>query len=263
MDKNPHTFEPEAPLTQASGTQTPGTPAPEQTPGLVFRTPSLPCPYLGGNLENRIAVDLTGPHASARYDVLSQAGFRRTGRFAYRPDCLGCAACVSVRVQAAAFQASRSHRRVESLNADLVASERPAMATEEQFWLFRRYQLARHRDGEMARMNFFDYATIVEEGLPETRLIEFRKKDGTLLLAGLIDWLGDGPSAVYSFFDPRESQRSLGSYLILWLIERARIRNLPHVYLGYWIAECRKMTYKTRFRPLEGFGEDGWQPIDI
>ena len=94
-------------------------------------------------------------------------------------------------------------------------------------------------------------------------MIEFRKLDGQLVLVGLIDWLRDGPSAVYSFFESEETRRSLGSMLILWLIQQARMRKLPHAYLGYWIAECRKMAYKTRFQPLEGFIGDGWQVIDI
>ncbi|MGB1547517.1 MAG: arginyltransferase [Alphaproteobacteria bacterium] len=249
MDKNPHAFCPEISIPRS------------QT--FVFRTPPLTCPYLDGEIESRLAVDLTGPDASERYDLLSQAGFRRTGRFAYRPDCPGCSACVSVRILADAFQPARSHRRICKLNADLAALEEPASATSEQFWLFRRYQLARHQDGDMATMDFSDYRAIVEEGLPETRLVEFRKPDGRLVLVGLTDWLRDGPSAVYSFFDPKENRRSLGSFLILWLIEEARKRHLPHVYLGYWIAECRKMTYKTRFRPLERFGPDGWQALDL
>ena len=249
MDKNPHAFDPELSLPRSRA--------------FVFRTPQLTCPYLEGRVESRIAVDLTGPDASERYDRLSQTGFRRTGRFAYRPDCLGCSACVSVRVLAEKFRAGRSHRRIQNLNADLKVLERPAVATPEQFWLFRRYQLTRHGDGDMATMDFSDYRAIVEEGLPETRLIEFRKPDGRLVLVGLIDWLRDGPSAVYGFFEPKETRRSLGSLLILWLIEQAQARELPHTYLGYWIAECRKMTYKTRFQPLEGFGEDGWQVIEL
>ncbi|MCE2509911.1 MAG: arginyltransferase [Alphaproteobacteria bacterium] len=249
MDKNPHAFRSETPLPRRRS--------------FVFRTPPMTCPYLDGQMESRIAVDLTGPDASDRYDYLSQTGFRRTGRFAYRPNCPDCSACVSVRVLAKDFQATRSHRRIQALNTDLQVSEQSTIATPEQFWLFRHYQLARHQNGDMASMDFSDYRAIVEEGLPETRLIEFRRPNGQLALVGLIDWLRDGPSAVYSFFEPGETRRSLGSFLILWLIEQARRRELPHVYLGYWIAECRKMTYKTRFQPLEGYGRDGWYALDL
>lgn len=248
MDKNPNSFNREKP--------------PSQSLVRAFRTPPLPCPYLDDRVESRIAIDLSGPDASGHYAHLSQAGFRRTGQFAYRPNCPGCTACVSVRILAREFSLNRGQRRIQATNAQLTASEQP-QATEEQFQLFRRYQLARHGSGDMARMDFSDYRAIVEEGIAETQLIEFRKEDGTLVLVGLVDWLGDGPSAVYSFFDPDESRRSLGSFLILWLVEQARALDLPYVYLGYWIAESRKMTYKARFRPLEGFGESGWQRLDI
>ena len=77
----------------------------------------------------------------------------------------------------------------------------------------------------------------------------------------LLDWLSDGASAVYSFFDPAEARRSLGSYMVLWLIEVARAKGLEHVYLGYWIAEAPKMAYKTRFRPIEGLTAEGWIPL--
>ena len=249
MDKTPRRFDPEISFVQRSAS--------------VFRTPQLPCPYLDGKFESRVAIDLTSARASERYGHLSQAGFRRTGWFAYRPDCPDCTACVSVRVLAEGFAPRQSHRRIWKANAELVVSERSPKATDEQFSLFHRYQRARHGDGEMATMDFASYATIVEEALAETRLIEFRKADGTLVLVGLIDWLSDGPSAVYSFFEPKESRQSLGSFLILWLIDQARSRNLPHVYLGYWISECHKMAYKTRFRPIEGFGDFGWKPIGI
>lgn len=227
----------------------------------VFRTPLLPCPYLADRIESRVAVDLGNPNASERYDQLSLAGFRRTGRFAYRPDCQGCSACVSVRVLAKEFVPSRTFCRIQNANADLDARKCPAKATVEQFRLFRDYQTARHPDGDMAAMVFSDYRTIVEDCLPETRLIEFRKPDRTLVLAGLIDWLQDGPSAVYSFFDPQESKRSLGTLFILWLIEQTRARGLPHVYLGYRIAGCPNMAYKARFQPLEGFSQNGWQRL--
>ena len=248
-EKTPHRFDPEISFAQNAAS--------------VFRTPHLPCPYLDGKSESRIAIDLAGGRASERYAHLSQAGFRRTGRFAYRPDCPDCTACVSVRVLAESFSPNRSQRRIWKANEELVASECPPTATDEQFSLFRRYQRARHGDGEMAGMDFASYLEIVEEALAETRLIEFRKADGTLVLVGLVDWLSDGPSAVYSFFEPEESRQSLGNFLILWLIDQARRQNLPHVYLGYWISKCSKMAYKTRFQRIEGFGDFGWKPIDI
>ena len=116
-------------------------------------------------------------------------------------------------------------------------------------------------DGDMAAMTFSDCQAMVEETVLDTRMVEFRLPDGRLAAAGLIDWLEDGPSAVYSFFLPELAARSLGSQVILWLAAEAARRDLPHVYLGYWIAETRKMAYKARFRPLEALGPEGWSDL--
>jgi arginyl-tRNA--protein-N-Asp/Glu arginylyltransferase len=111
-------------------------------------------------------------------------------------------------------------------------------------------------------MDFADYRTMVEVGVIDSAVVEFRDAKGTLIGACLADRLGVGMSAVYSFFDPDQGRRSLGSYMILWLIDECRRLGLLHVYLGYWIADCRKMTYKTRFRPIEALTRDGWRPLD-
>ena len=82
-----------------------------------------------------------------------------------------------------------------------------------------------------------------------------------LIAACLTDWSSDGLSAVYSFFTPDEARRSLGTEMILRLVDVARNDQLPYVYLGYWIPNSPKMSYKARFRPLEAFGPQGWQPL--
>jgi arginyl-tRNA--protein-N-Asp/Glu arginylyltransferase len=226
-----------------------------------FYSAPAPCPYLPGRVERRIFADLTGPRAPHGYDLLSEAGFRRSLGFAYRPACPGCNACVAVRIPAAEFTDDRKWRRVRRANADLAAVVRPALATAEQYGVFERYQQGRHADGEMARMDFADFRTMVEVGTLDSQLIEFRDAAGTLIGGCLVDRLGVGLSAVYSFYDPEHNQRSLGSYMILWLVDECRRLGLPHVYLGYWIAECRKMAYKTRFRPIEALTRDGWRRI--
>ena len=219
------------------------------------------CPYLPGRMERKLLTEISGPDAQRRYDLLTLAGFRRSHRFAYRPACAGCSACVPVRVVATRFVPGRSLRRIQRANADLAVELRPARATAEQFALFRRYIESRHGDGEMAGMTEQEYRAMVEASDIDTRLAEFRAPDGTLLAVCLLDWLADGPSAVYSFFEPQEARRSLGTYVVLWLIDAARQAGAAHVYLGYWIAGSRKMAYKTRFRPLEGLGENGWQEL--
>ena len=221
-----------------------------------------PCPYLPGRRERKVMTELRGPGATGAYSLLSRAGFRRSHNFAYRPACDGCGACVPVRVRAAEFRPGASLQRVARANRDLSAVERPARASGEQFHLFESYIRARHGDGEMVAMGERDYRAMVEETCLDTRLAEFRDAEGRLVAVCLTDWLEDGASAVYSFFDPALAARSLGTLAILWLIEEARRRALPHVYLGYWIAQSPKMAYKARFRPLEGLGRDGWRKIE-
>ncbi|MEO3429782.1 arginyltransferase [Pelagibius sp. CAU 1746] len=219
------------------------------------------CPYLPSRLENKLLTKISGPQAQAAYDTLSLAGFRRSHRYAYRPACSHCNACVPVRVVAGEFEPGKSLRRIARANGDLSVHMGPACATEEQFNLFRRYISSRHGDGEMAGMSEEEYRSMVESSDIDTRLAEFRRPDGTLIAVCLLDWLADGPSAVYSFFDPASVRRSLGTFVVLWLIDAALHHNAPHVYLGYWIDHSRKMAYKTRFQPLEAFGTEGWRRL--
>ena len=225
-------------------------------------TTEMPCAYLPGRLERKLVTELTGPMAVETYEILSRAGFRRSHSIAYRPACNSCNACVPVRVVVQAFEPSRSLRRIVRRNSDLTAQIRPAHSTREQYQIFSRYLDSRHRDGEMIGMSFQEYRSMAEDSPLDTRLIEFRAPDGLLVACCLADWTLDGLSAVYSFFEPELANRSLGSYMVIWLIEQARQLELPYVYLGYWIADSRKMTYKTRFRPLEAFGATGWRRLD-
>ncbi len=229
----------------------------------LYRTPPMPCPYLAGKVERHLFAEITGPGGAEAYDALARAGFRRSHRVAYRPACTGCSACVPVRVAALRFQPGRSQRRVARANEDLTATMLPPAASDEQFRLFTRYQQSRHGDGEMARMGFEDYRGMVEESAVATALLEFRAADGKLMAACLFDRLNDGLSAVYSFFDPAEAARGLGTYAVMWLIEQARREHRPYVYLGYWIADSRKMAYKTRFKPLECLSGGHWRPLTL
>ena len=232
------------------------------TPSQVFYVlEETPCPYLPGRRERKLLTEIAGPDANCRYALLSRAGFRRSHHFAYRPACEACTACVPVRVVASDFVPSRSMRRIETANRSLTSLERPATASSEQYRLFNRYIQSRHGDGEMSAMSFAEYRGMVEQSYLDSSLVEFREADGRLVAGCLVDWLTDGPSAVYSFFEPDLARRSLGSYMVLWLIRAAQARKLRNVYLGYWIRETRKMSYKARFQPLEGLGPDGWRRI--
>jgi arginine-tRNA-protein transferase len=223
-----------------------------------YLTATRPCPYVEGRLERKIVTKLADPDARECYDTLSRGGFRRSQDFAYRPSCPACRACVPVRVAASEFAPDRSMRRILKVNRGLTMAEPATRATPEQYRLFRRYLLTRHADGEMSNMAFADYREMVETSPIDTRIAEYHEADGRLVAACLLDALDDGFSAVYSFFEPEFERRSLGTFIILDLIERCRALGLPYLYLGYWITGNRKMAYKTRFRPLEALSPKGW-----
>ena len=204
-----------------------------------------------------------GRDADDQHDALSRAGFRRSHGIAYAPSCPNCNACQALRVDVGGFQPSRTQRRIWRRNQDLSVCESPSVATAEQFNLFERYQQSRHGGGDMARMDYFDYRALVEDTPVKTWLAEFRDADDRLVGACLTDALGDGLSAVYSFFDPGMSRRSLGSTMILWLIRRSRELGLPYAYLGFWIAQSAKMSYKAAYRPSEIYVNGVWQPLDV
>jgi len=224
-----------------------------------FLSGPRPCPYLYGRVERSIFTELTGAEAGRFYETLLRSGFRRSHQVAFRPACPECAACVPVRVVVAECEERDWMRRIRKANAPLVAHERPARGTREQYALFRRYIAERHADGEMALMDYDDYRNMIEDSPIDSAVVEFSDASGGLVAACLFDRLSDGFSAVYSFFAPGELWPSLGSYMILWLIANARARRLPYVYLGYWVEGSRKMSYKTRFRPLEALSSEGWR----
>jgi len=237
------------------------------TPQFYLTAPS-PCPYLAGKEERKVFTHLVGERAPELNDLLTHGGFRRSQSIAYRPACESCRACVSVRVVVDAFRATRSMRRVLDLNADLVGEMRIPVPTSEQYSVFRGYLDSRHRDGGMADMTVLDYAMMVEDSHVETRIIEYRRRGpdahvtgrgaGALLGVALTDVLGDGLSMVYSFFDPDASARSLGTFMILDHIARARRLGLSYVYLGYWVKGSKKMDYKGRLLPQERLMPEGW-----
>jgi leucyl-tRNA---protein transferase len=227
-----------------------------------FLTAPTPCPYLPGREERKVFAHLPlhdGPQVN---DQLTQAGFRRSQNIAYRPACEGCDACVSARVPALEYPFSRSERRVLDRNADLVRCLVEAEATLEQFELLRRYLCSRHPGGGMADMTWPDYVAMVEDTAVRTHVIEYRKAEdcgpGELVACALVDALSDGLSLVYSFYDPAEGKRSLGSFVILDHIVQARLNTIPYVYLGYWVSGSSKMDYKARFNPIEVLRAGDW-----
>lgn len=235
---------------------------PVNIPRFYVTSPS-PCPYLAGREERKIFTRLSGDDPGGLHDALADMGFRRSQNIAYRPACIGCNACTSARVPVADFAPGKNLARIVRRNKDLRLGFGGTTATIEQYHLLRRYLHTRHGDGGMAAMDAFDYQMMVEDSPITTYVLELREQsvneEGRLLAACITDVAGDGLSMVYSFFDPTEERRSLGSYMILRHIELAREMGLSYVYLGYWIKGSRKMHYKARFRPLELLGPGGWQ----
>ena len=225
----------------------------------------LPCPYLPGRVERKLFTRLTGEkETDAEINAtLTRAGFRRSHDIVYRPACHECNACIPVRIPVRAFTPSRSLKRIASINRDLTLEIGGTDVTEEQYALFTAYQATRHPDSDMARMSWSDFTHMLKEGEADTHIYQLRAPSGELVGGIITDHVSDGYSAVYSFFAPHQSRRSLGAQLILTLIEEARIRNLPYVYLGYWIAASRKMAYKARFQPLQALGPQGWDWLDL
>ncbi len=226
-----------------------------------YATSPYPCSYLGDR-EARSQV-ATPAHLidSGIYSTLVRAGFRRSGIFTYRPHCDLCQACVPVRLPVADFTPSRSQRRAWKHHAGLEVRELPLTFVAEHFDLYVRYQASRHPGGGMDEDSQEQYTQFLLQSSVDTRLIEFID-DGQLRMVSVIDVLDDGLSSVYTFFDPDVSGASFGVFNILWQVEQCRALKLPYLYLGYWIADSRKMAYKTQFRPIEGRVGGHWKLLE-
>ena len=242
-----------------------------QSPQFFLTAPS-PCPYLEGQHERKVFTHLVGDRAPELNDVLTQGGFRRSQNIAYRPACETCRACVSVRVLVDEFRPTKSMKRVAARNSDLIGSVHDAEPSSEQYSLFRTYLDNRHHAGGMSDMSVLDYAMMVEDTHVKTKVIEYRRRgpntfitgkgEGELIAVALTDQMNDGLSMVYSFFNPELEDRSLGTFMILDHLARARAKGLPHIYLGYWVNGSPKMDYKVRFLPQEHLGPKGWERFD-
>lgn len=229
-----------------------------------FVTSPSPCPYLPGRQERKIFTELSGQHAGELNDALGRIGFRRSQSVAYRPSCAGCTACLSVRVVADRFRPNATQRKLLKRHSDLEVTACKPWATEEQFELLQRYLQARHPGGGMATMDEGDYADMVEQSPVTSYVIEYREpsvdgRRGRLVGACITDQQGDGLSMIYSFFLADDAARpSLGNFIIMDHILRACRAGLPYVYLGYWVKGSQRMAYKTRYRPIEVLGPNGW-----
>lgn len=223
-----------------------------------YITIDFDCSYLPPRLARNLLVDPAVPLNTPLFDVLLNHGFRRSGGHVYRPHCDGCQECIPVRVASQRFRPNRKQLRCLRRNQDLTQHPAPAEFNAEHFELYRRYLAQRHVDSSMNNPTQEDYLKFLTCPGIETLFHEFRLGK-QLVAVAVTDYVPSGLSAIYSFFEPALSQRSLGSYTIMWQLQEALRRKLPYVYLGYWIKDCRKMAYKNQFLPLEIFRHGLWQ----
>ena len=229
---------------------------------LIMRlSEEYPCDYLPGRCARSAFVAPDAVMTTQLYSRLAEHGYRRSGRLVYRPQCQLCSACVPVRIPVDLFMPSRAQRRTLKKNADLRVAERPAVFRREHFALFERYIKTRHAHSGMESSSPDDYIRFMTSPWSNTKFYEFRLVE-SLIAVAVVDRIENGLSAVYTFFDPALETRSPGVYAVLWQVQLARRLALPWVYLGYWIQGCRKMTYKSRFKPLEGYLKGQWVLVE-
>ncbi len=226
----------------------------------LFATAPHECSYIDGNEASTVFIDPDAEVCRDTYTYLSEHGFRRSGNFIYKPDCMQCNDCISIRIPVSNYQFSRSEKRALKKNADLSVTQVPYYCSDEHYQLYADYINVRHKDGDMYPPSEEQFKSFLNNGLHNTFFFEFRL-DNKLKAVAVVDELRGAYSAIYTYYDPSEPQRSLGTLAVLWQIQQAQQHKLDYLYLGYWVKKCDKMNYKTRFRPLEVFLNRRWLPL--
>ena len=237
---------------------------------LEFRiTRPVPCPYIAGRMEQRLAADIN--QYSSHYDTLAKAGFRRVEDWIYKPICIGCRACLPLRIPSGDgkhgdLRISRNQRRIINRNRDLNRRILPNIGDADHYALFSAYLNDRHNDGQMVKMDEDSYNAMVSAKPIETVLVEYSlggasSPENRPVAVMMVDLQADGLSAVYSFFDPSLAKRSLGTFMVLDIAAIAQAMDLPFVYLGYYVKDSPKMNYKNRFQPCEVLVGGIWQVL--
>lgn len=223
--------------------------------------------YSCGYLPNKMAQSLIAAPQhlvdANVYSGLIQQGFRRSGKFSYRPHCENCQECIPVRIILDQFSPNRSQKRAFKQHQNLTTTILPAGFHEEHYALYKSYQRARHSDEKIqtettsAENEVEQYQSFLCQSNVESVMVEFREND-QLKMVSVIDIVRDGISAVYTFYETADTNASYGTYNVIWQTLWAKSLNLPYLYLGYWIKDSKKMAYKQNFKPLEKLINREW-----
>jgi leucyl-tRNA---protein transferase len=222
-----------------------------------FSSPPHKCGYLPDRDATTLFADPRITLTTDTYRFLSERGFRRSGVHVYRPHCVGCSACIAVRVVVDEFSPRRKHRRTIAQNADIEVHRITPTYNDEHFRLYEKYLQWRHADSQTEATDPGAYMSFLTAAWCDTTFVEFRLAQ-ELVAVAVVDQLGDALSSVYTFFSPDYPQRSLGRFAVLKQIEWARAAGLRWVYLGYWVSACKKMSYKNEYAPIEYFRDGDW-----
>ena len=224
---------------------------------LFYVTAPHDCGYLNNKQAVTTFLDPNIPINTDLYSLLIAHGFRRSGDHIYRPNCPDCHACIPVRIPVKSFKPKRTQKRIWKRNHDLVIMQKQPEYNDLHFKLYQNYISIKHPGGGMDDPDPNSYLDFLSCKGIDTRFTEFWLENHLVAVA-VVDVLEDGLSALYTFYDPEYSKRSLGVFTILWQIEESRRLGFDYLYLGYWIAECTKMSYKNQYRPFETYLNDNW-----
>ena len=226
-----------------------------------YAAPPHDCNYLSDREATTLFTDPHFPKNTRLYTALADCGFRRSGTHLYVPHCNGCSACIPIRIPVAEFKPSRNQCRTRAKNSDMVINKLAPVFSDEHFDLYRKYLSSRHGDGDMSNPTHKSYMEFLTAPWVDTIFYEMRLS-GTLVSVAVADILSNALSAIYTFFDPAYAARSPGRLSVLFEIEQTRLMGHPWLYLGNWIEQCGKMSYKTEYRPYELYLDNKWQRRD-
>jgi len=228
----------------------------------LFATEQSPCSYLDKRNSSSVFVHPSFSLNTEIYSQLIEQGFRRSGDEVYAPHCPTCSECIPARLLVDQFHPNKNQRRCSKKNQAIKVNIKPARFEQAHFEMYLRYQKYKHAEGEMANSTEEEYINFLSSRWCNTLFVEFLINDELAAIA-VVDLLDNALSAVYTFFDPEFSSYSLGTYAVLWQLNHAKQMGFEFVYIGYWIKNCRKMSYKTQFEPIQGLVEKEWKKIDI